>query len=545
VLENRLIVSNDYQHYADPLPGFLEDGIRATMAAPVRQGEHAVGSLTVATRRHGRVYSPSEQEVLIAFAEHVGLALNDAQAVDALHRAVVEATHQSMHDSPDGAPEPRLFLSRLTAAAERSARNDGAPYALLFIDLDDFKVVNDSLGHLVGDQLLTAVAERVSGCLRPVDTVARLGGRRVRRAARGQHPLRQPRRPPSACSTPCSRPSSCPRPSGAGQRQRRRGDDDRPAGLGRGAAAGRGRGDVPGQGGRQAPLRDVRAGHARPAQARSALESELQQAVASGQFVVHYQPVVDAASGAVVSTEALVRWEHPRRGLVPPAEFLPLAEDTGLIVDIGSTVLHEACRQTASWRTRPDLHDLTVSVNLSPRQLEEDGLVADVRRRSRRPGCRPGAGPGDHRELLVGDAERPRPAGRAQGARRAAGRRRLRHGLLVAVLPEPPAGRHPEGGPVLRRGHRDGGPAGTLAYAIIALADSMSLETVAEGRRDAGAVAGAGRLRAAPGCRATCSRGPVPRRCCPGVAAALQDRLAMVADASPAHPASRRSADRR
>ncbi len=134
-------------------------------------------------------------------------------------------------------------------------------------------------------------------------------------------------------------------------------------------------------------------------QARTELESELRRAVRGEQFTVHYQPVVDAAAGTVVSTEALLRWEHPRRGLVPPAEFVPLAEDTGLIVAIGAQVLRAACRQTASGDARPALADLSVSVNLSPRQLQEPGLLDDVREALRvlRPaGRRPR--PGDHRE---------------------------------------------------------------------------------------------------------------------------------------------------
>jgi EAL domain-containing protein (putative c-di-GMP-specific phosphodiesterase class I) len=114
-------------------------------------------------------------------------------------------------------------------------------------------------------------------------------------------------------------------------------------------------------------------------QARTELERELRTAVEERQFCVHYQPVVDATTGCVTSVEALVRWLHPRRGTVAPAEFVPLAEDTGLITAIGSFVLHEACRQTARWREQPGLQRLGVSVNLSPRQLAEPDLIDDVR----------------------------------------------------------------------------------------------------------------------------------------------------------------------
>jgi diguanylate cyclase (GGDEF)-like protein len=322
IRDNALIVVADYQTYADPLPCYVEDGIRAAMAAPVRRGDQAVGSLTVATRRADRVYSTSEQEVLTAFAEHVSLALNDAQAVDALRRAVAEATHQSLHDSLTGLPNRSMFLGRLTAAAERSTHNDGAPYALLFVDLDDFKIVNDSLGHLVGDQLLTAVAGRVSACLRPVDTVARLGGDEFAvlledstipaaqaTAERLLDALRTPFDLPDATSVRIS------------------------ASVGVVTTAGR-------QGSAEELLRDADVAMYRAKgdgkhryvvfeqamrdrlQARNLLECELHQAVASAEFVVHYQPVVDAASGAVVSTAAPCCTRpagRPRSGAPNPA----------------------------------------------------------------------------------------------------------------------------------------------------------------------------------------------------------------------------------
>jgi diguanylate cyclase (GGDEF)-like protein len=135
-----------------------------------------VGSLTVATRRSDRVYTGSEQEALLAFAEHAGLALNDASTVDALHRAVDEATHAALHDSLTGLPNRALFLDRLDRALRSPRRRGGPAFAVLFIDLDDFKKVNDGLGHLVGDRLLALAGERTCGVVRTPDTVARLGG---------------------------------------------------------------------------------------------------------------------------------------------------------------------------------------------------------------------------------------------------------------------------------------------------------------------------------------------------------------------------------
>jgi EAL domain-containing protein (putative c-di-GMP-specific phosphodiesterase class I) len=231
-----------------------------------------------------------------------------------------------------------------------------------------------------------------------------------------------------------------------------------------------------------------------------------------------------------VSTEALVRWEHPRRGLVSPAEFVPLAETTGLIVPIGSTVLHEACRQTAHWRTLPELHDLTVSVNLSPRQLQESGLVADVQAALTASGLPPCALVLEITEtLLVGEADAAAArldALKALGVRLAVDDFGTGYSSL-AYLSRLPVD-------ILKVDRSfvadiaDNGSGGTLAYAIIALADSMSLETVAEGVE----TPEQSKALVASGCTKLqgflLSR-PVTAVRLPGVAAELRDRLAMVA----------------
>ncbi|MDP3712538.1 MAG: EAL domain-containing protein [Mycobacteriales bacterium] len=375
-LLDMLVVTDAYTALAAPIPGFAEDGIRSAMAVPVRQGGRPVGSLTVATRRAGRVYSASEQEVLTAFAEHVSLALNDAQTVEALQRAVQEATHQSLHDGLTGLPNRALFLDRLARAREHSDRH-GTPLAVLFLDLDDFKVVNDSLGHLVGDQLLSAVADRVVTALRGCDTVARLGGDEFavllgeadhnEATVAADRVLMALEEPFDLGTHTVHVGASIGLVTAVGAQvlaEELLRDAD--VAMYRAKADGKRRYVV------------FEAGMRHRLQARTELESELRVAVEQHQFTVHYQPVVDAASGRVTSTEALVRWNHPRRGTVSPAEFIPLAEDTGIIVALGSQVLREACRQTAQWRLLPALHDLTVSVNLSPRQLAEPQLLADV-----------------------------------------------------------------------------------------------------------------------------------------------------------------------
>jgi diguanylate cyclase (GGDEF)-like protein len=378
VAENALVRTDRHDDVDQALPGFRDDGIRSAMAAPVRQGAAAVGSLCVATRRPDWTYSDSEQEALTALAEHVSLALNDAQSVAALHRAVALATHESLHDTLTGLPNRALFLERLGSAGRHSAHPGGAPYTVLFIDVDDFKVVNDSLGHLVGDRLLAAVAERVSGRLRGQDTVARLGGDEfgvllegmdeaasLATAERILASLHAPFLLPEKQVVHVSASVGLVMSSGtADSAEALLRDAD--VAMYRAKAQGKHRVVV-----FEPAMRDR-------LQARTELESELRRAVATHQFSVHYQPVVDGARCAVVSTEALLRWEHPQRGLVGPMEFIPLAEETGLIVPMGAFVLREACRQTALWRQTPELADLSVSVNLSPRQLQEPGLLDDV-----------------------------------------------------------------------------------------------------------------------------------------------------------------------
>ena len=545
IVENRLVHTTSYASIDRPLPGFAADGIAAAMAAPVRQGARAVGSLVVATRRPRPGYSASEQEVLTAFAEHVSLALNDAQSVAALHRAVERATHESLHDALTGLPNRAMFLDRLNAATGLSAANGDAPLSVLFVDVDDFKVVNDSLGHVVGDRLLSAVAQRVRSTMRVEDTVARLGGDEfavLLDDADEHNAVLAADRVRAALAAPFELPH--------GQTVHAT------ASIGvvtsRGAAASA-----------EELLRDAdvamygaktdgkhRCVVFEPAmrdrlQARTELESDLRRAIGRDEFVVHYQPVVDARRGAVVSTEALLRWEHPRHGLVPPGEFIPLAEDTGLIVEIGRYVLREACRQTAAWRRLPELAHLAVSVNVSPRQLQEPGLLDDVADALRSSGLPPGALVLEITEsLLVRDVEiaaRRLDRLKALGLRLAVddfgtGYSSLSYlsRLPVDILKVDKA---------FVAGIVDETSAGKLAWAVLALARSLDLDTIAEGvetpeQAQALLTQGCAELQGFLYSRA------VPGPVLPGTAAAIADRLAMAATALTAVPVARSTNDR-
>jgi diguanylate cyclase (GGDEF)-like protein/PAS domain S-box-containing protein len=287
--------------------------------------------------------------------------------------------HDALHDPLTGLPNRASFMDRLTMVMGQTARRAEHHFAVLFLDLDSFKMVNDSLGHLVGDQLLIAFARRLEGWLRPGDTVARLGGdefallldevRGVQDATRAAERLQRGLEGPfhlsghevfssasigiALSTTGYHRPADMVR--------------DADTAMYRAKALGRARHAVFDQ-----------AMHAR-AVALLRLETDLRRAVERGEFVLHYQPVVSLAEDRVSSFEALVRWNHPENGLVMPNDFIALAEETGLIVPLGGWVLREACRQMAAWAGAAQGAPL-VSVNLSPRQLANPGLVAEVRR---------------------------------------------------------------------------------------------------------------------------------------------------------------------
>ncbi len=287
--------------------------------------------------------------------------------------------HQAFHDALTGLPNRVLFEDRLqrTLASEGEP---GAKVAVLFVDLDDFKVVNDSLGHRAGDRLLAAAARRLRGCLRPQDTVARFGGDEfavllddawdddgARRVAERMVEELQ-RAPFDLEGTEVFIAPSVGIALGTV-------GEDRYDDLMR-------RADVAmyeakkGGGAHYAlyaPGMDLRALE------RLNLRSDLRRAMERGEFVVHYQPVVLLQTGRVVGMEALVRWEHPEHGVVLPGEFVPLAEETGLIVPIGLWVLREACRRAKEWQGLvPGDPPLVMCVNLSARQLGDPQLVPDV-----------------------------------------------------------------------------------------------------------------------------------------------------------------------
>ncbi len=294
-----------------------------------------------------------------------------------------QLAHQAFHDALTGLPNRALFLDRLEHALARAERQHSS-VAVLFIDLDNFKVVNDSLGHETGDALLSAVAQRLNTCIRPGDTIARLGGDEftllledvagiemtTEIGARIAEELRRPLEVQGhtlfvSASIGVAR-SGVPT---NGEALPQAGDLLREADIAMYQAK---------SGGKSRCTVFDREMNTQ-AMERLELEADLRYAIDQGELVLHYQPIVSLETGRLQEVEALVRWNHPRRGLIAPLKFIPIAEETGLIVPLGMWILREACLRARQWQQdHPDEPLLVVGVNLSARQLEQPDLVAQV-----------------------------------------------------------------------------------------------------------------------------------------------------------------------
>ncbi|HUG13838.1 MAG TPA: EAL domain-containing protein [Thermomicrobiales bacterium] len=287
--------------------------------------------------------------------------------------------HQAFHDALTGLPNRSLFVDRLEHALGR-ARRERSTVAVLFLDLDNFKVVNDSLGHRAGDQLLLEMADRLRQCIRPGDTVARLGGDEFTVLLEGitgvadairvaQRIIEQSLSLVSIGDQPISVSSSI--GIALSSSEPRLADDlirDADTAMYEAKRRGKSRYEV---------FDPHMNAYARD---RLELEIALRRASEQGEFELYYQPIVKLTSGRITEVEALVRWNSPERGLVPPGGFMPVAEESGIVIQIGEWVLKTACHQLRRWHDRyPEDPLLSMSVNLSPRQFMQPSLVDMVR----------------------------------------------------------------------------------------------------------------------------------------------------------------------
>jgi diguanylate cyclase (GGDEF)-like protein/PAS domain S-box-containing protein len=306
-------------------------------------------------------------------------------------RAEEQLLHDAFHDALTGLPNRALFMDHVKMAIQRSRRSGDRLFAALFLDLDRFKIINDSLGHMVGDQLLVGIAHRLEACLRPGDTVARLGGDEftilLEDLAATDDAIDVARRVQEAVTQPFNigghevftTASIGIALSNTGY--------ERAEDLLRDADTAMYRAKLEGK--KRHVVFD-KAMHDRAMELLQ-IETDLRRAITRKEFFLCYQPIVCLETGKILSFEALVRWRHPERGLVGPGDFIPVAEETGLIIPLGQWVLNEACRQMRDWqRAGVAGEEVTVSVNLSSRQFSQADLIEQVSSALREAGLKPG-----------------------------------------------------------------------------------------------------------------------------------------------------------
>ena len=352
------------------------DGTRSGASFPLlRNGLAAVGVLLFLAGEEG-VFTDDLVELLAKLAENVSFALDNFDRADEKTRADQRIEYLASHDSLTGLPNRETFNQLLHFAIQAARRYD-RQFAVLFIDLDRFKIINDSLGHEAGDALLVEVANRLRNSLRASDIVARLGGDEFvvileHTAERGdiealtRQLLWAVSQPMQLSGHECHITTSIGiamfPADGADVHTLTKNAD-----MAMYLAKEDGKNDF------RFFTKEVRMQSIE----RLTLENCLRHALARDQFSLHYQPKVDLGTGQITGVEALLRWTHPEHGMLPPAQFIPLAEETGLIVPIGRWVLREACAQNMEWQ-RCGLRPVSVAVNLSPRQFTDDNLLHDI-----------------------------------------------------------------------------------------------------------------------------------------------------------------------
>ncbi|HEX4898130.1 MAG TPA: EAL domain-containing protein [Candidatus Limnocylindrales bacterium] len=379
---------------AEPSAGDPETPrFRNAIYAPLAGESRLVGTMVVANRLSDiSAFDDDDVRLFEMLASHTAVALENSQleqSLSSLSRLKEELHHKAYHDSLTGLAN-RAFFSQSVAQRLESADPSGLVPVVLFIDIDDFKIVNDTLGHAVGDTLLASVAERIQAVLRAGDLAARIGGDEFAVLLWDTPEMPLARRIADRLIDAFGQVSvagGAPNPH-----------------VSIGVAGGH-----PGSGSANELLRNADVAMysakargknrvvffepemATAVEERHSLTESLQRAVAADEFVLHYQPIVDVASGRMTGLESLVRWVHPKRGMIWPGEFIGVAEGSDLILDIGRWVLDRSCRQAAAWHERwPGARLLEVSVNVAARQLEQVDFVDQVAAILRSSGVDPG-----------------------------------------------------------------------------------------------------------------------------------------------------------
>jgi diguanylate cyclase (GGDEF)-like protein len=375
------VLVDDYSTWDGGLESLRDEGYRATVGTPIWAGEEMVAALIVGTVRNVTI-SEHELECVELLAAHAGVGLNNARLLERMR-------HQALHDALTGLPNQVLFEDRVNQALAQGGRT-GERAAVLFLDLDRFKKVNDSLGHAAGNELLTQVAGRLVGAVRTGDTVARMGGDEFTLLLPGV----QTEADASAVATNLLEAFG--QPFSVGDHELfitasvgialYPTDGARYETLLKHADIAMYR--AKGRGGNVVELLGSRSRET--AYPRLALEADLHAAIDLGQLHVVYQPILDLRSDVIVGVEALVRWRHPTLGLVRPDEFIPLAEESGLIPAVDAFVLRTACAEIVRWDAM-GLPSMRLSVNISGRHLQHPRIVKtvlDALRASKLPGER-------------------------------------------------------------------------------------------------------------------------------------------------------------
>jgi diguanylate cyclase (GGDEF)-like protein len=371
-------ISNDY--LSDPRGSLFHESIRidgacAVAAFPLFNGGQAVGILLFCAAEKG-AFTPASVDLLQRIADNIAFALNNFDRADEKTRADERIEYLASHDSLTGLPNREMF-NQLLHTAMATAKRRQLQFAMLFIDLDRFKVINDSLGHEAGDALLVETAKRLRQNLRSGDIVARLGGDEFvvileHSAARGA--IEQiAGKLLSAVSQPVQLSGhECLATASIGVAMFPDHGSDVHT-LTKNADMAMYLAKEDGKNNFRFFTHEVKM----PSIERLTLENCLRHALERNEFSLHYQPKVDLTSRQITGVEALLRWTHPEYGMLPPGQFIPLAEETGLIVPIGRWALQAACVQNMAWQ-RHGLRPVSVAVNLSPRQFADENLLHDV-----------------------------------------------------------------------------------------------------------------------------------------------------------------------